>query len=231
MEIQNALITIQKRITSAAIKCNRNPDEIKLVAVSKRIELNKIIEAVKAGAAILGENKVQEARDKIPNLISQVPNQEVKWHLIGNLQKNKAKYAVKLFDLIHTVDSLELAHELNKQADRINKVQRILIQVKLSDEAAKQGLSEHDLMDLLEKSSGMDNLKVEGLMTMPPFFDDIEKTRPYFRKLRDLAEKAAAAGYPMGELSMGMSGDFDVAIEEGSTMVRVGTSIFGERSY
>ncbi len=231
MEIQTALIAIQERITSAAIKCARNPEDIKLVAVSKRIELDKIVKAIMAGATILGENKVQEARDKISDPRSQIPNLDIKWHLIGNLQKNKAKYAVQIFDLIHTVDSLELAHELNKQAEKTNKTQRILVQVKLSDEAAKHGISEKDLMALLEKTSKMYNLKVEGLMTMPPFFDDIEKTRPYFKKLRKLSEEAIALGYPMKELSMGMSGDFEVAIEEGSTMVRVGTSIFGERSY
>ncbi len=231
MGIQNNLKSVQDRIKNSAIKCGRNPDEIKLVSVSKRIEFEKIIEAVRAGAAILGENKIQEARDKVPNLKSQIPEMDVEWHLIGNLQKNKAKYAVKLFDLIHTVDSVELAHELNKQAAKINKTQRILLQIKLSDEAAKHGISENDLPELIEKTSGMDNLKLEGLMTMPPFFDDIEKTRPYFRKLHELVKKAADAGYPMNELSMGMSGDFEVAIEEGSTLVRVGTSIFGERSY
>ena len=229
MGILSALNTIRERINNSATRCGRNPDEIKLVAVSKRIGLEKIIEAVRAGAAILGENKVQEARDKISNLKSQIPNMDVEWHLIGNLQKNKSKHAVKLFDLIHTVDSLELVIELNKQAEKINKIQRILVQVKLSDETAKHGISENDLSELLEKASGMDNLTIEGLMTMPPFFDDIEKTRPYFRKLRELAEKTAE-GCPMSELSMGMSGDFEVAIEEGSTIVRVGTSIFGERN-
>lgn len=231
MQIEKTLKSINEKIHIAAANAGRNPESIQLVAVSKTIELESIIEAVKAGAQILGENKVQEARDKISNYKSQASNLNVEWHLIGNLQKNKSKYAVGLFNLIHSVDDLALAQELDRQAKKINKIQRVLIQVKLSNETTKHGVREKDLIDLIEKVSNMNNLKLDGLMTMPPFFEDAEKTRPYFRKLRETGDMATQKGYPINELSMGMSNDFEVAIEEGSTMVRVGTAIFGERTY
>lgn len=231
MSIDNLLKSVQETIKNSAIKSGRNPADIKLVTVSKTIELDRIIEAVRAGAAILGENKVQEAKDKITNYDLRLTDYKPEWHLIGNLQKNKAKHAVQLFDLIHSVNDIALAEELNRQADKINKIQRVLIQVKLSEEEAKHGIPEENLMELLGEVSGMNSLKLEGLMTMPPFFEDIEKTRPYFRKLKELSDKAIKNGYPIHELSMGMSNDFTVAIEEGSTMVRVGTAIFGKRSY
>ena len=154
---------------------------------------------------------------------------ELEWHLIGSLQKNKAKTAVQLFDLIHALDSVSLAEEINKQAQQIKKVQRVLVQVKLSEEMTKHGISQKNLTGLLEKVSSMDYLKLEGLMTMSPFFEDPEETRPYFRKLRHLAEKASKRGFPVIDLSMGMTNDFKVAIEEGATMVRIGTAIFGKR--
>lgn len=229
MGIAEALKEVKERINNSTVKAGRSPDDIKLVAVSKTIELKRIIEAVKAGVSILGENRVQEARDKISNFKSQIPNLRIQWHLIGNLQKNKAKTAVQLFDLIHSVDSTKLTEELNKHAREIRKKQRVLVQVKLSNEATKHGVLEKDLLELLEKVTGMENLRLEGLMTMPPFFEAPEKTRPYFRKLKQLAEIASEKGFPVNELSMGMSNDFEVAIEEGATIVRIGTAIFGER--
>jgi pyridoxal phosphate enzyme (YggS family) len=240
MGISGALRSVRERIKNSAIKSGRKPDDIKLIAVSKTIELERIIEAVQAGVTILGENRVQEANKKISDFREQItpPNLPlarggtkggVEWHLIGNLQKNKAKTAVQLFDLIHSVDSTGLTEELNKYAQRIGKKQRVIIQVKLSDEVAKHGVSEKDLMELLEKVTKMDNLKLEGLMTIPPFFKDPEKSVPYFRKLRQTAEKAVEKGFSVSELSMGMSNDFEIAIEEGATMVRIGTAIFGER--
>jgi pyridoxal phosphate enzyme (YggS family) len=242
MGIANALIKVKDRINNSAVKAGRNPDEIKLVAVSKTVELQRIIEAIKAGAAILGENRAQEAREKISDFKAQIPPPvpppgkdgtiwKVEWHLIGNLQKNKAATAVRLFDLIHTVDTAGLAEELDRRAHKIDKIQRVLIQVKLSDETAKHGIPEKDLMELLEKVTNMDNLRLEGFMTMPPFFEDPEKTRPYFRRLKELADKVTGKGFTVNELSMGMSNDFEVAIEEGATMVRVGSAIFGERNY
>lgn len=231
MSIPDSFKSVQELIRNTTLKSGRDPDDVKLVTVSKTIALERIIEAVNAGATILGENKVQEAKEKITNFELRITNYKPEWHFIGTLQKNKARHAVQLFDLIHSVNDIALAEELNRQANKINKIQRILLQVKLSDEVTKHGILEENLMELLNKVSGMDNLKLEGFMTMPPFFEDIEKTRPYFRKLKELSVIAIKNGYPIDELSMGMSNDFPVAIEEGSTMVRVGTAIFGERSY
>jgi len=232
------LKTVNEKISRSAAKTGRNPQDVKLVAVTKTIDLPEIIEAVKAGVLILGENRVQEAQSKslefgvtppIPPLNKGGMKEGVEWHLIGHLQKNKAKTAVQLFDLIHTIDSIELADEVNKQARKRNKTQKVLIQVKLSDEATKHGVSEKDIMELLEAVSKMQNLKLEGLMTIPPFFDDPELARPYFRRLREIKGEASAKGFSLPELSMGMSNDFEVAIEEGATMVRIGTAIFGEK--
>lgn len=240
MLIENAS-NILKRISHAAMRAGRSPDEIKLIAVTKTVGIETIKEAIDAGLRIFGENRVQEAQKKISDLRSQIPPSApplikggaiggVKWHLIGHLQKNKAKYAVQLFDLIHTVDSIELAEELDKQAVKAGKIQRILVQVKLSEEETKHGISEEGLILLLETINKLKNLKLEGLMTMPPFFDNPERTRPYFRRLREIRDNAEKKGFKLPELSMGMSGDFEVAIEEGATMVRIGAAIFGERS-
>ncbi|MBL7031645.1 MAG: YggS family pyridoxal phosphate-dependent enzyme [Nitrospira sp.] len=241
MEIVEALKNVLENIRSSAVKADRDPDIIKLIAVSKTVELQLIIEAVNAGAAILGENRVQEAKSKIEEFRSLTPPAPplakggiiggVEWHLIGNLQKNKARTAVELFDLIHSVDSADLAAELNKHAKNAGKVQDVLVQVKLSDEATKHGALEKDIRDLLGSVMEMDNLNLRGLMTIPPFFDDPEKARPFFRKLRQIAETSSAKGFPVNELSMGMSNDYEVAIEEGATMVRVGTAIFGARNF
>jgi hypothetical protein len=230
MGIAKALKVVQKRINNSAVKAGRDSDNIRLVAVSKTVELQRIIEAVKAGITILGENRVQEAQKKVTSDELRVMSNRIQWHLIGNLQKNKAKTAIQLFDLIHSLDSVGLAEELNKCCGQMGKQQKVLVQVKLSNVTAKHGVSEKELMELLEKVTSMENLRLEGLMTMPPFFEDPEKTRPYFKKLRQLADKVSKKGFPMNELSMGMSNDFEVAIEEGATMVRIGTAIFGERN-
>jgi pyridoxal phosphate enzyme (YggS family) len=185
--------------------------------------------AIEAGVTILGENYVQEARDKIADLM----DSPVSWHFIGHLQSNKAKYAVKLFDLIHSVDSLKLARELNKQAQKNGKIQQILVQVNISREETKSGISIDETMNLVNDISRLENLSIRGLMTMPPFFNQPEKVRPYFAALRDLRDQIQQNPTPnlsMDELSMGMTGDFEVAIEQGATMVRVGTAIFGERT-
>ncbi|OGW72814.1 MAG: YggS family pyridoxal phosphate enzyme [Nitrospirae bacterium RIFCSPHIGHO2_02_FULL_40_19] len=240
MGTTEAVNAVQKRINNAAVKAGRNPADIKLVAVTKNVELPQIIEAVKAGVTILGENRVQEAQKKISNFKFQISNLRVEWHLIGSLQKNKAKYAVQLFDLIHTIDSIGLTEEVNKQAEKVGKIQRVLVQVKLSEEETKHGALEKDLIGLLEKIISMGNLKLEGLMTMPPYFENPEKTRPYFRQLRQLQDninasrlstgQAGITHYALRDLSMGMSNDFEVAIEEGATMVRIGTAIFADGS-
>jgi pyridoxal phosphate enzyme (YggS family) len=229
MGILQNLSAVQEKIYKSAVKAGRDPRDIKLVAVTKTVELQEIIKAVKAGVTILGESRVQEAQRKVESYELRVMSEKIEWHLIGNLQRNKAKYAVRLFDLIHTIDSIELAEELNKQAEKAGKVQRVLVQVKLSDESTKHGVSENDLTELLEQVNSMGNLGVEGLMTIPPFFEDPEKACPYFKRLREIRDRVAVKGFKVPELSMGMSNDFEVAIKEGATMVRIGTAIFGER--
>lgn len=241
MGIASTLKTVRDKISNAAVRSGRDPEEIKLIAVSKTVDLQRIIEAVKAGASILGENRVQEAREKITAFRALAPpvapplakggSGEVEWHLIGSLQKNKAKHAVQLFDFIHSVDSAELAEIINRHCAESRRKQRVLIQVKLSDETTKHGAEEKNIAQLVKKITEMEYLSLEGLMTIPPFFDDSEEARPYFRKLRKLRDRLLSEGFSLPELSMGMSSDFEVAIEEGATMVRVGTAIFGERSY
>jgi len=220
---------IYKRISHAAMRTGRSPEEVKLIAVTKTVTVLQIKEAIDAGLRTFGENRVQEARTKIEELSAGSVMPPVSWHLIGHLQKNKAKYAVQLFDLIHSLDSAELAEELNSQAEKFAKVQEVLIEVKLSTEETKHGVGETELPQLLKIVQTMKHLRLRGLMTIPPFFEQPEKARSYFRELRELRDKAGVAGYHMPELSMGMSNDFEVAIEEGATMVRIGTAIFGER--
>jgi pyridoxal phosphate enzyme (YggS family) len=228
MSVSENLKHVMDRIAAAARRAGRDPSSVRLVTVTKTVDHDRIRQAIAAGAAILGENRVQEAKEKIEAL-----GKVASWHLIGHLQTNKSKYAVKLFDLIHSVDTLELAKEIDKQAAKAGKVQDVLIEVSIAGEAAKAGVSIGDTVRLVKEAAGLKHIRVLGLMTMPPFSDDPEDSRPYFRKLRDLADavrKEGIAGMSMNELSMGMSGDFEVAIEEGATLVRVGTAIFGERS-
>lgn len=234
MSLIENISSIYKRISHAAMRSGRNPEEVTLVAVTKTVDTKRIIEAVNAGLRVFGENRVQEAQRKIHELRSLIPESKIEWHLIGHLQKNKARYAVQLFDLIHSVDSISLAEELDKQAKKINKIQRILIQVKLSEEETKHGVPEEDLIPLVEGIRDLKNLKLEGLMTLPPYFEDVEMVRPYFRRLKDIRDRLNSMlilPSPIRDLSMGMSHDFEIAIEEGSTMVRIGTAIFGERMY
>jgi pyridoxal phosphate enzyme (YggS family) len=220
---------IYKRIARSAMRAGRSPEEVRLIAVTKTVGADAVAESVDIGLREFGESRVQEARDKILTLRRLYPSSRIIWHLIGHLQKNKAKTAVELFDIIHSVDSLELAEALNRHAGVIGKSQKILIQVKLSQEESKQGILKEDLLDLIRAIQGMRNVKVEGLMTIPPFFEDTELVRPYFRDLRSLRGDIEQAGFELPELSMGMSDDFDIAIEEGATMVRVGAAIFGKR--
>lgn len=215
---------IYKRISHAAMRSGRSPEDIILVAVTKGAGIDKIREAVDAGLRVFGESRVKEAEGKISNLKSQISNSEIKWHMIGHLQKNKAKQAVRLFDLIHSVDSVELSELLNKYAGEAGKVQRVLIEVKLSHEEAKHGVGENKLRELFKETVQMSNIKVEGLMTIPPYSDNPEESRPYFKELKRLRDE-----HGLKELSMGMTNDFEIAVEEGATMVRVGTAIFGER--
>jgi pyridoxal phosphate enzyme (YggS family) len=236
-ELQRNIKKIYRRIAHAAMRAGREPDEVRLIAVSKNVSADRVREAIESGMRDLGENRVQEFREKRELLSREIhlgrpfspASYRVRWHLIGHLQKNKAKAAVEMFDLIHSLDSLELAGQINRHAQNIGKIQSVLIQVKLSDEESKYGVLKEELIDILDVAAGMKNLRIEGLMMIPPFFDDPEKTRLFFRELREIRDRARATGFRLAELSMGMSHDFEVAIEEGATMVRVGTAIFGER--
>jgi pyridoxal phosphate enzyme (YggS family) len=230
-QLLNNLKAVYGKMGHAAMKAGREPSEVNLIAVTKNVSIDVIREAVDIGMREFGENRVQEAQGKVKSDELSVKGERIRWHLIGHLQKNKARVAVELFDLIQSVDSYELAEIISKQAEHINKKQKILIQVKLAEEESKKGISKEDLTLLIEKAVRLKGIKVEGLMTIPPFFDDAEKVRPYFRELRMLRDGIERAGFKLNELSMGMSNDFEVAIEEGATMVRVGTAIFGERSY
>ncbi|HWR57931.1 MAG TPA: YggS family pyridoxal phosphate-dependent enzyme, partial [Thermodesulfovibrionales bacterium] len=213
----------------AAMRAGREPGDVKLIAVTKTVGIESIREAINAGLRVFGENRVQEAQEKLMSDELKVMSERIEWHLIGHLQRNKAKYAVRLFDLIHSVDSVELAGEIDRSAEKNGKIQDVLVEVKLSHERTKHGVSRTDLTGLLKEVAGFKHLNLVGLMTIPPFFDNPEDARPYFRELRNLRDEAVSSGFALPQLSMGMSGDFEVAIEEGATMVRVGTAIFGER--
>ncbi len=212
---------------AAARRAGRNPGEIRLVAVTKTVDAERVLQAVQAGVEILGENYVQEGKKKIDRV-----GHRVGWHFIGHLQTNKAKIAVRLFDLIHSVDNLELAEELNRAAEQQRKAMPILLQLNLSGEPTKFGASEEEIFRMAEQISRMPALAVAGLMTLPPYFENPEDARPYFIHLREMRERLRReniSGLAMHELSMGMSNDFEVAIEEGATLIRVGTAIFGPR--
>ncbi len=219
---------IHERITKAAIGCGRDPESVRLVAVSKTVDAQRVAAAIEAGVTILGENYIQEARDKFNALIER----PVSWHFIGHLQSNKAKYAVRMFDLIHSVDSFKLATALDKAAAKIGKVQDILVQVNISGEKSKSGTAEEDALKLIEDTGRLEHIRIRGLMTMPPFYDEPDRARPFFRRLALLGERIKGLHLPgvaIHEYSMGMTGDFEVAIEEGATLVRIGTAIFGAR--
>jgi pyridoxal phosphate enzyme (YggS family) len=232
--IENNLKSIKDRIIAAATRVNRAPDEIKIVAVSKLIPEEKILEAVKCGHFTFGENYIQEALEKIPAIRTSKIADEISFHFIGKLQSNKAKKAAELFDVIETVDSVKLANTLENHLSIQNKTVSAYVQVNVGREKQKSGILPEDCQRLLQEISHLQHLKIVGLMTMPPYFDNPEKTRPYFIKLRKLSEELTGLGL-LGkdsptELSMGMSGDFEAAIEEGATVIRIGTAIFGQRS-
>lgn len=223
-ELNENLAKIRRRITAAAERSGRNPDEVKLIAVSKTHPVEIVREAISIGISVFGENKIQEAEMKI----AEIGRDAAEWHLIGHLQSNKARKAVKLFDLIHTLDSIELAERLERICIEENRAElAVLIQIDLGGEAAKNGIAEKELPNLLKTLREFQHLNCKGLMMIPPYFEDVEKVRPFFRQLREIRDKLL----PEGEISMGMSHDFETAVEEGATLVRVGTAIFGERNY
>jgi pyridoxal phosphate enzyme (YggS family) len=228
MQIQSNIKKIHDEICAAAQKSGQDSSQITLIAVSKRKPAEMIQQAIDAGHRDFGENYIQEAMEKI-DLIGR---KSATWHFIGHLQSNKAKFAVKYFDLIHTVDKVKLAKEINRQAEKIGKIQEILLQVNISHETTKSGAEENEIMDIAKQVCRFDNLHISGLMCMPPFFDDPEDARVYFKKLKQISKDIEALNLPntaMTHLSMGMSHDFTVAVEEGATLVRVGTAIFGAR--
>jgi len=223
-QIRENLLRVMEGIEKAARRVGRDPKEIRLVAVSKTVDAARVKEAIEAGVSILGENYVQEAQRKIEEI-----GKPIAWHFIGHLQSNKAKNAVQLFDMIHSIDSLALAQELNRRAEQADQRIKVLIEVNLSGETTKFGTEEERALDIARGVVNLKNLSLEGLMTMPPYFESPEMSRPYYIQLRSLKERMAKEGIPLKELSMGMSHDFEIAIEEGATYARVGTAIFGER--
>ena len=218
---------IIERIAGAARRAGRNPEDVVLIAASKGIEVDRLKEGLSAGIRVFGESKVQEAMPKL-----QVLGKEAEWHFIGHLQSNKVKYVVGAFTLIHSVDSIELSEEINRRAEKMGMIQNVLLEVNVSGEKGKFGVMPDNVIAITNALSGLKYISLKGFMTIPPYSDDPEDARPYFRILREIRDKARQTGIftdDCGELSMGMSGDFEVAIEEGATMVRIGTAIFGVR--
>jgi pyridoxal phosphate enzyme (YggS family) len=231
MSIAENIARVRERIVAAAKRVGRNPDSVTLMAVSKTVDQVRIREASVAGIRLFGENRVQEFEQKFPVLAGR---REAEWHLIGHLQTNKARKAVEIFDAVDSVDSLRLAEKLDHAAASSAKTLPVLIEINVGGEESKSGvpLDSPQLEDLLRGVGRLEHLQVRGLMAVPPFAENPEATRVYFRLLRDLRDSIAQRKLPgiqMDVLSMGMSHDFEVAIEEGSTCVRVGTAIFGER--
>lgn len=228
MSVQENVERVQERIQLACQRAGRPPEDVRLIAVSKTKPVEVIRQAYAAGLREFGENRVQEAAAKRKELA----DLGGVWHLIGHLQSNKAKQAVQLFDWIHSVDSLTLAEKIDRAAAALGRKLPVLIEVHLGEEASKFGVEEDGLLQLAEKIGALPTLELRGLMTLPPFFENPQDARPFFRHLRELAKRIEARNLPgvsMRELSMGMSHDFEIAIEEGATIVRVGTAIFGER--
>ena len=225
-EIASRLALVQEEIAAAAEKCRRSPDEIELVAVSKTHPAEKVQAVFEAGQILFGESRVQEARTKIPLLPSRL-----RWHFIGHLQKNKIRHALPLFEMFHGIDSLALAQDMRRIADEDGMQPRILLEVNVAGEASKHGFTPEAVRRDLEEILSLGRLTVEGLMTIPPLAPEAEASRRYFVALRQLRDRLEAEfDLRLPQLSMGMSGDYEIAIEEGATLVRVGTAIFGERS-
>ncbi len=220
-----ALDAVRGRIASACARSGRDPGAVALVAVSKTFPAERVREMLALGQTVFGENRVQEALDKIP-----LVGAGASWHLVGHLQSNKAKRAVGTFDLIHSVDGADLAREIDRRAAERGIVQPVLVQVNLSREATKSGAAEEETAALLEALASLPHLDLRGLMTIPPPAEDAEEVRPWFAALRELRDRAEPLlGRKLPDLSMGMTDDFEVAVEEGSTLIRVGRALFGER--
>jgi len=225
MELAERLNAIRQRMADACARAGRPPDSVLLLAVTKGMPPELVSAAVEAGQIFFGENKVQEAKAKIP----QCPGR-ARWHMIGHLQSNKCRDAVQLFEMIESVDSLALAQELNKWAEKIGRTMPVLLEVNVAGEATKFGFKPDAVLEQIESINALPKLEIHGLMTIAPWTPEPEKVRPAFRRLRELKlECEQKLGAPLPHLSMGMSGDFEVAIEEGATIVRIGTALFGPR--
>jgi PLP dependent protein len=225
--IAENLAILRQKIDETCRKSDRNTAEVKLIAVSKYFGVDSIVEAKNCGLTDFGENRAQELTLKFEKL-----GNDVTWHFIGTLQTNKVKYVVNSAELIHSVDSLELVEEINKRAEKIEKIQKILLEVKTSEEETKSGLeTETEILNLVKRCSELKNIELKGLMTMAPLTEDTNIIRKSFRDLRNLKDRINNKGFNLTELSMGMTSDFEIAIEEGATMIRVGSAIFGDRDY
>jgi len=229
VNIEENLVSIRKRIQEACFRAGRDPGTVKLIAVSKNFAVEEIQRAYLAGQTFFGENRVQELCAKIPQL-----PEEIEWHLIGTLQRNKVKYVLGKTALIHSVDSLALAEEISKQAAKKNMLIKVLLQVNIAGEITKHGFSPPKIIEQIKEIGKLSGIKIEGLMTLAPKVTQLEEVRPFFRELKRLAQTIETMQIPtveMKELSMGMSEDFEVAVEEGATIVRIGSGIFGQRNY
>lgn len=242
--LETKLEKIYEKMEKAAIRAGRKKEEIELLAVTKTVPTERIREAIRVGIRLIGESKVQEALDKYPQLHPSFP--KLQWHFIGHLQRNKVNRAVELFDCIQSVDSIALLDAIERRASELQKTQEFMIEVKVSEEPTKFGLLPEELEKVMDYCKKLKNVKCVGMMTLAPYFNDSELSRPYFAKAKQLFDKffsqlttphlnplpfrgeGESEGYPI--LSMGMSHDFEVAIEEGSTMIRIGTALFGERN-
>jgi len=225
--IAENLAQLRAKIEETCKRAGRNPVDVKLIAVSKYFGVDAIVEAKNCGLTDFGENRVQELTLKYEKL-----GNDVTWHMIGTLQKNKVKHAVNAAELIHSVDSLELVEEINARAEKLGKVQKILLEVKTSEEETKSGLeTENEILSLVKRCSELKNIELKGFMTMAPLTEDANIIRKSFRDLRNLKDQINNKGYNLTELSMGMTSDFEIAIEEGATMIRIGSAIFGDRDY
>ena len=227
--LRERLDHVRRRIRTCASRCGRKAEDITLVAVSKTHPVETVRKALGAGLTDFGENRIQEAEAKIP----EVGRSVARWHMVGHLQANKASRALKLFDVIHSLDSVALAQRLNRLCEEEERDElAVLIQIDIAREQSKSGVAEDKLPELLEAVTDCPRLHLTGFMTLPPYFDDAEKVRPFFTRLREMRDALQEKGFfgkSPGELSMGMSHDFDVAIEEGATILRIGTAIFGTR--
>jgi hypothetical protein len=225
MDLAANLETIRQRIRAACGRAGRAPDSVSLLAVTKTQPPEVVQTAAKLGLILFGENKVQEAKAKIPLCPG-----NLRWHMIGHLQSNKCRDAVELFKMIQSVDSLSLAQEINKRAEQAARTMVVLLEVNVAGEASKFGYRPEQLLAELKELNALPRIEIHGLMTVPPWSAEAEKTRPHFRRLREIkAQCEQILGAPLSDLSMGMSGDFEIAIEEGATMVRIGTALFGPR--